>query len=619
VGARALFERAAARSATRGMTSLDPPATAVLLELTREAQDVPGKRALAAGLRALIERERAPLREVLLSGPPIFDDAFVAHTERDLGRLGPLALLLIFGVVVGALRRVSLALVPVAVVACAVLWTLGLMAALGLEVGLVSSNLVCVLLAVGIADGIHLVSEYRVQAARASSRVDAIARAAAAVFVPCAFAMLTTVAGMLSLASSEIRPVREFGLLAAGGVALAFLVTFVLGPVLLSVMHAGVAPVQRSAWRRIARLSPRGARLVLAASAALVGLACVGVSRLEVGVNPVEYFRTDDPLRRATERIDAAMGGTASVELQVEAPGAGFEDPARLARVAALRATLERERGVSYSQSALDPLVDLHRAWTGGGDLPTSRELLAQYYLLLEAEPDLERLLRRDHEAGRLSLRTQMSMVDRPLEVIARIERHAAAYRGDGLDVQVTGYVHLMASMYGYLLESQIQSALLAVPAILLAMLCLLRRPSLTLLALIPNVVPLIAALGLMGALGIRLDVGTVMVGSITLGLIVDDTVHLLVRLRENLETTTDPALVPAALERTLAEVGAPLVATSLAFMAGFAALTLGGFLVNVYFGLLSCTVILLAIVCDLLITPALVLALPRWFVHQSQ
>lgn len=255
----------------------------------------------------------------------------------------------------------------------------------------------------------------------------------------------------------------------------------------------------------------------------------------------------------------------------------------------------------------------------GAGPLPDRSDLIAQYLLLVESEPDVARLLRPDHSAGRLSLRTQMSMTDKPLEVIARIEAHTRApdLQSAALDVEVTGYVHLMASMYGYLLESQIESALLALPLIALSMLVLLRRPSLVLLALIPNVVPLVVGLGLMAALGIRLDVGTVMVGSITLGLVVDDTVHLLVRLRENLVGARVED-VPEVLERTLCEVGPPMLAASLAFMAGFGALTLGSFLVNIYFGLLSATVILLALLCDLLITPCLVLALPGWFVSPA-
>lgn len=615
--AAALVGRASARSVARGLVSRDPPATAVLVELTREAQTIDGKLALVDGLRQVIARERGPL-EVVLSGPPAFDEAFVRHTERDLGALGPIALALIFGVVVVATRRAGLAAVPVAVVAAAVTWTLGGMGLAGLRVNLVSGNLVVLMLAVGVAEAIHLVGEYRVQAAAAADRAEAAARAAGAVFVPCAFTALTTVLGMLSLVTSEVRPIREFGLLAAAGVTLCFVATFTVGPLLLSCVSPGAPPVARAFGpARLARIG-RGAQVTIVAGVGLaLALACLGLARLEVGVNPVEYFRRDDPLRRATERVDATLGGTASIELQLEAPGAGLERPAVLARVAALRDTLERERGVSYSQSILDPLADAHRVWADApaGALPTSADLVAQYYLLLEAEDDVARLLRPDHGAGRLSLRTQMSMVDRPLEVIQRVDRHTRSpeLQGDDLRVQVTGYVHLMATMYDYLLRSQIESALLAIPMVTAAMLLLLRRPSLGLLALLPNVLPLVAALGLMGWLGIRLDVGTVMVGSITLGIVVDDTVHLLTRLREHLRGCTRAA-VPDALERALAEVGPPMVVTSLAFAAGFGALAFGSFLVNVYFGLLSATVVLAALACELLVTPALVLLLPGWF-----
>ena len=611
-GVRELCTRAAACASTRGMLSLDPPATAVLVELRREAQDLDGKRALVAGLEALLAREAPPF-EVAVTGPPAFDAAFLRHTERDLVRLGPISLLLVFGVVALAFRRASLALVPVAVVAASLVWTLAAMGLLGLGVNPISGNLVCVVLAIGVADSLHLLSEYRLQVARGRARAEAAIAAAPEVLYPCLFCSLTTVIGFASLATSEIRPIREFGLLAAASVVLAFLATFTLGPVLLSFVDPGPATLVPGPARRVARMGRRAQLAIVGGALLLLGLSVLGISRLEVGVNPVEYFRPDDPLRRATERVDAVLGGTANIELAVEAGPSGLEDPAKVAALAALEPALRAERGVSYSQSFLDPLRDLHRAWGAPGELPGSRELLAQDWLLLEADRDLDRLIRPDHAAGRISLRTQMSMTDRPLETIGRVERLAAdpALAAAGVRVEVTGFVHLMASMYQHLLDSQVEGTLLALGLVAAAIAVFLRSLRLGLLALVPNLVPVIAGLGLMGALGIRLDVGTVMIESIALGLIVDDTVHTLSRLEQHLAA---PGLsVPDALERTLSEVGSPVVTTSLALAAGFGTLALGAFLVNVYFGLISATVILFALGCDLVLTPALVLLFPGW------
>lgn len=607
-GVRELCARASACASTRGMLSLDPPATAVLVELRREAQDIDGKRALVGALEELLAG--APF-EVAITGPPAFDTAFLRHTERDLGRLAPISLLLVFGVVALAFRRAPLALVPLAVVATSLVWTSAAMGLLGFRVNPLSGNLVCIVLAIGVADSLHLLSEYRLQVARGLSRAEAAIAAAPEVWGPCLFCTLTTVIGFASLAATEIRPIREFGLLAAASVVLAFLATFTLGPVLLSFVDPGRPTRTPAPARRVARMGRRAQLTIVGAGLLVLALSVLGIARLEVGVNPVEYFRTDDPLRQATERVDAVLGGTANIELAVRAD---LEDPAQVAALAALEPELRRQRGVSYSQSFIDPLRDVHRAWGAPGELPDSRELLAQDWLILEADRDLDRLIRPDHAAGRISLRTQMSMTDRPLETIGRIEALAASpeLAAAGVRVEVTGFVHLMASMYQHLLTGQVEGTLLALGLVACAIAAFLRSLRLGLLALVPNLVPVVAGLGLMGALGIRLDVGTVMIESIALGLIVDDTVHTLARLKHHL---ADPGLtVPDALERTLSEVGSPVVTTSLALAAGFGTLALGSFLVNVYFGLLSASVILFALACDLVLTPALVLLFPGWF-----
>lgn len=625
-GVDALWARAASLRAARGLVGDGPaPATSMLVELRREAQTIDGKLALVDGLRRALAAAGAgdvPDVEVVLSGPPVFDEAFVRHTERDLAALAPLGLALLLGVLWLSLRSLALALVPVGVVAAATCWLLGAMGLIGHELGITSSNLLCVVLAVGVADGVHLVSELRAGLARGLARDDAIRAAATGVFVPCTLTTATTALGMLSLCAGEILPIREFGLQAALGVALCWVATFTLAPLLASVVAGRAAPAPGPHWAaRVGRLGRRGRLAVLWGAALVTAASLAGLARLEVGVNPVEYFRHDDPVRRATERIDATLGGTANLELWLRARGeAGLEDPAALALLEALRLDLERERGVSYSQSLVDPVSDLHRAFAGEDGLPASRELAAQYLLVLASDEQLGRLVQPDHRGGRLSLRTQMSMTDRPLEVIERVAARAAdpALAAAGVDVEVTGYVHLMATMYDHLLRSQLRSLLLAFVTVTLCMVALARSLRLGLVSMVPNVLPLVVGAGLMGALGIRLDVGTVMIGSVVLGLVVDDTTHLLARLTRCLRAAPDRPAEDAVAE-ALGEVGRPLVTTSVALAAGFGALACGHFLVNVYFGLMSAVVVLVALVADLVVTPTLVVVLAPWLLGRRR
>ncbi len=183
-------------------------------------------------------------------------------------------------------------------------------------------------------------------------------------------------------------------------------------------------------------------------------------------------------------------------------------------------------------------------------------------------------------------------------------------YQSDELHVEVTGYVKMMSEMEHYLLNSQIRSLMVAFVVITLMMLLLLRSARLAIFSMIPNFVPIALGLAFMVPMGIALDPGTVMIGSIALGLVVDDTVHFLVRLRRNLATSDRPG----AIEKTMEQTGRPIIQTSIILALGFSVLTLGSFTPNVAFGLISAAVIILAVVADLVMLPAaLIVIKPRF------
>ena len=183
-------------------------------------------------------------------------------------------------------------------------------------------------------------------------------------------------------------------------------------------------------------------------------------------------------------------------------------------------------------------------------------------------------------------------------------EAEAPIEGGPRLSIESTGYVKLMADMERYLFESQIESLTVAFIVITLMMFVLLRSVKLGLLAMIPNGLPILFGLGFMTLAGIPLDPGTIMIGSMALGLVVDDTVHFLVRLRRSLAD----APMPAAIERTMSQTGRPIIVTSVVLALGFATLGFGSFTPNVAFGVVSAVVILCALLADLLLLPAVLL-----------
>ncbi len=622
--ARDLRRRAMDSALIRGnLVSENGRATAIVVEVDPLANTVEAKSRMVHALHEIAARHFPKNVEWHLAGSPSFDEAFFRYTERDFLLLAPVAILVVLLSCLTLLRRTKAALTPLAVVVCATIWTFGLMGALGLKINIISTALIALILAVGVADSIHVVSEYYQELMAGRPHEEAVAVSTANLITPCFFTSATTVVGFLSLLTSELKPIFEFGWLAALGVTFAFLLSLTLLPAalrMLSPPNPAVIRREREGLTarvllRLGRPTRRSSALVLIGSAALVALAVWSLPRLKVGANPLNYFRRDDPIRVATYRVDEALGGTASFELLVDTQPGGLKDPKVLARLQNLETRLEGVPAISNILSILDSLREVRRVLTDGRPesaiLPDTRPMAAQFYLMLEGDEDFRKNVLGDYQTTRLSARVKITDAEK---LISRIDELTAelqkSYYDDELRVQPTGHVKLMNDMEHYLLNGQIRSLLTAFCVITVMMGLLLRSVRLAFFSMIPNFVPIALGLAFMSLSDIALDPGTVMIGSMAIGLVVDDTVHFLVRLRQNLKASD----VSEAISRSMEQTGRPIIFTSLILAAGCATTMVGSFSPTIYFGLVSATVVVLALIADLVMLPAaLIIVAPRF------
>lgn len=589
----------------------DGGATAIVVELSTEADTFEEKVALVRALTEAAQAGLPPGAELRMAGTPVVNEAVFRYSQRDFGLLGGLSLVLMLLICFGVFRQVWAAVLPLTVVLLAVLWTFGLMGALGFDVNLVSQSLAVVLFAVGIADAIHVMTEYQHALVNRREPKEALVEALTSVAVPCLFTTVTTAAGMLSLLSSHLRPVREFGALAAAGVGVALLLSFTFLPAVLSFVpapsHASLARhddgLLARMLHRVALLGRTRRRSILLGFGLAVAVSAYLAPQLQVGANPAAYFLEDDPVREDLRRVDEALGGSTSIELLVTSEDEGLLDPARVARLEALERWLEGLPAVAKVGSITDGLRALERALTGQDRLPSTRPELSQAYLLIEDEPDFAALVTEDYATARISARVRMSEAAALVERIPEIEaKLAEEFSGPELRVRPTGFVKLISEMELYIVDSQVRSFGIAFALISVLMIVLLRSVRLGLFAMIPNLGPVVVGLGVMKLLGIRLDPGTAMLGSLTLGLVVDDTVHMVSRIKAHLSRglTTEAAVTSA-----ITEVGRALTTTSLVLAAGFGVLAFGSFTPNIYLGVMAAVVIGLALAADLLVLPA--------------
>lgn len=601
------------------VVSHDLRSAAVVAEIDHLIGEFDYKAELVARVRNLVgELERETGERFRIGGTAVIDDALLRYTQRDQATYVPLAVLIIIGVVYAMFRSLKMVLLPAAVVLVAIVWTYGFVALLGYRINIISTILTPLLMAVAIADSMHFIADYLHQTAvgRRDKR-EAIERSFANVWTPCLMTSVTTAVGLLALLSADLVPIREFGLVAALGVMSAFAGTLLLLPVLLSAVPYPEAQTRariREGWlaRRLRGLGdwrrPRAVASLVVATLLTVA-ALLSLPRLTVGTNSLDYLKPDDAVRGETEWIDARVGGTSSLEFLVET---GEEDaikrPELLRKMTAFEEYLRAAEGVTGVYSLAGMVKSLNRAFYGGEQraftIPASAEEVAQQLLLVEGSDEIDALLSDGGATARVVARVEMSRSQQLSQQMPQIERRAAEIFGSAAMVTPTGLVHLMHRMEGYLLSSQIKTLSLAFLVISLLMLGMLRSVRLGLVALIPNLLPILYTLALMPWLGIPLDVGTVMIAVIALGLVVDDSIHLLARLKVELGRGLDarPAMV-----RALTAVGRPVVYTSVALSAGFLILVFASFNSMIHFGVLSATVIGLALALDLALLPAIV------------
>lgn len=562
---------------------------------------------------AVAARLRAAPRPFHLAGPEVINRDMDAGSQASFGTLFPVVVVVISGVLLWALRAPAVVAAVMLTAGAACVWTIGVLGLAGRSLNMVVVIVPALLVVLGTAYAIHVVT-VALRPGPGEEQGDLL-HAAEHAFAPCLLTALTTAAGLVSLVTSGLAPVRDLGVFGAVGVMVAFLLTFTALPAALALLRPRPSTAPPAASGRDDDLAgrwtagvARRAPLILATGALLMAGSVMGMRALRVESHVLRFFAPDHPLRADTAAIEAGLVGLTPIEAWLEGP----EDAVLSAdAIAAARAFTADALGEPDVQAVISPLDHDPRL----GSLPP----LAAAKVLRRAltggeldltDPTLARYVRRDAAAGTLAVRLTLccktTESERSLALSERLrDRLAARFGLPGVEAHVTGAIPLLVRVQALLVRTQVSSfagALVVVAAIMLAA---YRAPLLVLAALVPNIVPVLLTLGIMGWAGVPLDVATVTVASIALGLVVDDTIHMLHRY---VEARGQGAAPRPAVASALRVVARPVLLTWLAMALGFAAFGAAPFRPTRDFGLLVAATSVSAVACDLLLLPALLL-----------
>jgi predicted RND superfamily exporter protein len=603
------------------LVSADARATALLISFDRRLVGDTPRAELSDRLGVLAEAGRGPL-EAFVTGVPRIKAELSRTVLAELAFILPLVIALAAALCAFAFRTARGVLLPITAIALSLVWTLGAMGATGTALNLVTNIVPPLVITLGFAAAIHVTAEYYQALRHATEQAASLDReghraAVRLVLEEMGLAVavngLTTALGFASLVTSSVGAIREFGIwsvvgvVATTGAALSFLpaALALLGPPRRPPRGAGSGRLEDAAGR-LAAFDVRHRRSILVAALAVFVLAVWGATQIRVATGFVTDFAEDAPLRVSYDAVNEHLGGANAFFVVVEGDRDGaFAEPENLRALHELQAWLEDQPEIGATASLADGVMLLNRAF--GGDesaplsLPDGPRLVKQ--LLLFGGDDLKRgfvddPLRTANVTARTSLDDSASMAALVERIQARLAELPRRLEG-----RVTGDAVLLNRSLDHVARGQLESLGTALLTIYLTLSALLTSFRVGFVALLPNALPIAIYYGTLGWAGIPLTLTTSLIGSIALGIAVDDTVHYFARFNLEARRLGDER---RATESTLRAVIRPVTFTTVGLCLGFLVLTTSELRSQAQFGILAAFTLAVAWVVDLTLSPAL-------------
>lgn len=594
----------------RVLLSEDGDRTLLLARLGLPLSDLEGRRAVISDFREVVAERLGTGAGVGFVGVSVVEAAYARIVLESLARSFGLTTLALLGVLWLVFRRVAAVAAVMTGVALAIPVSIGIMTALGQNLTMVNSMVPVMILVIGVADGIHMLQAFALRIGRGEAQRAAVRGMFEEMALPCLLTTATTAVGFLALRMAEITAIRDFGLNVAVGVVIAYLFNLVVIPSLLTVVPATrlVRPARASAWSRrwseatVGVVVARPASIAVAAMA-LTAAAAAALPGLTIDQRFNEEVAATHPIRADQAVLEREFSGFLGPDVSiVRTDGSTLLNEWSLQSLAAYVGEARAIPGVLRVESVLDLLpegVSIETAASGLMQLRADPLLGSRVSELLDASGTRMAVMVRTEDVG----------TRRALELGRRLESLAEAHLGDEHRARLVGQWWLaqrgMDHIVTDMLTSFTTSCLLILPLLALA----LRRVRLVVIAVLPNILPMLFALAFMSWTGITLRIGTAMILAIALGIAIDDTIHMLARLKHEGERQEGPE---AAVGAAIRGVGGALTYTTLVLVLGFLSMLSNDLIAIREMGLVAAATLSVALLADLYVAPALFLLAHR-------
>lgn len=561
--------------------------------------------------------ERSELRWL---GFPVTIAEVITQSNQNISRLFPISCVILLAVVFLMFHRLWPVAITLGVSLIGVVWTFGFSVLLDRNISLFGSLTPIIILIVATSDIIHLCSAYLLELAKGEEKHAAILRSGIEVGTACFWTSATTFVGFVALTFVPIPMFKLMGLTLGFGVACSLLLAMTLCPIIFALMKTPKRHSYDASWAQ--KLLGRALRSVeehvfghpwsiVLLFLIVFGLSIAGSLRIRVETNLNQRFDENNRLRRHEKYYDEHFAGSNFLDIFLDSKKPqGTLEPELFGKIETFHRKVEALSGVDRVVSLVNLMGTIDRELNPerNPDDPTewTRELLAQYLLLFESSggDDLDRLLDFERRTMRLAARLNDNGTIFSYETGEKIKQVAASILGESVEVESTGLSYLLGGFVAEVVRGQQRGLIFAFFTIMAMMMIMFRSWKIGALSMIPNILPLLALGGYLGFFWDSVDSDTIVIAMIAVGIGVDDTIHFLSRLRFESTRTSDPEL---ALKHSFHFSGRAMVTTTLILALGFMPLGLSNYFTVQIFGTLLPYTLIVAVLADILLVPALV------------
>lgn len=570
-------------------------------------------------VRSIISKFEQPNFEIKLSGGPMIGDTLLTAIAIETPLFALASNLIIAMLLLLLFRRWVAVYIPLIIVNVSLASILGVMSWSSVALSSFSQILPAFILTVGVCDAVHFLSYFFQYYDKKENKQKAILQSFNFTSIPILLTTTTTAMGMLSFAFTDIVPISALGIFAALGVFIVLFFTLTLLPAMLMLINIKPLPKDNPitiSERLLIKLGLIGfnhPKKTIISFAIIVALSGYAVSQLKFEHDPVKWLPEEHELPTMINLLNEKFYGAIAIEVLVDS---GEENGVKTSEMQ--QKLLEfNQRALEFSafdvevhssRSIANTLEEVHSHLKAPNDinaLPLTDSLTAQEILLFEMSggSDLEQMLTQDGRQARVTLLGPWRDLIQYSDYLIELETWTKSFFKDIATVDFTGVVYLLAPIQKMAIETMASSYLSAVIIITLMMIIILGI-KLGLTSLIPNLLPIVVGMGLMFVLSMPLDLYSILIGSIAIGLVVDDTVHFLnsFQVQFNLHQNSQKAII-----NTLAKTGNALLFTSILLFCGFMTYQFSSLVSLNDFGTITGSIILLALIADIILLPAII------------